>query len=31
MGLDVERWLGEGLVDILITTCYFRLSPWSTA
>jgi hypothetical protein len=28
MGLDVERWLREGLVDILITTCYFRLNPW---
>lgn len=30
MGLDVERWLEEGLVDILITTGYFRLSPWET-
>jgi hypothetical protein len=29
MGLDIERWLGEGLVDMLITTCYFRLNPWS--
>ena len=28
MGLDLERWLGEGLVDILITTGYFRLNPW---
>ena len=29
LGLDVERWLQEGLVDLLITTCYFRLNPWS--
>ncbi|NLO05493.1 MAG: hypothetical protein GX131_06635 [candidate division WS1 bacterium] len=28
MGLDLERWLQEGLADILITTCYFRLNPW---
>jgi len=28
MGFDLERWLGEGLVDLLITTCYFRLNPW---
>lgn len=28
MGLDIERWLAEGLVDILITTCYFQLNPW---
>ena len=28
MGFDIERWLSEGLVDMLITTCYFRLNPW---
>jgi hypothetical protein len=28
MGFDLERWLGDGLVDLLITTCYFRLNPW---
>ena len=28
MGLDIERWLQEGLVDILVTTGYFRLNPW---
>ncbi len=28
MGLDIERWLEDGLVDILITTGYFRLNPW---
>ncbi len=28
MGLDLEKWLEEGLADILITSCYFRLNPW---
>ncbi|NLX95308.1 MAG: hypothetical protein GXY83_03955 [Rhodopirellula sp.] len=28
MGFDIERWLSEGLLDILVTTCYFRLNPW---
>jgi hypothetical protein len=28
LGFDLERWLGDGLVDILITTCYFQLNPW---
>ena len=28
MGFDLERWMSEGLVDILITTGYFRLNPW---
>ena len=28
LGLDVETWLAEGLVDILSGTCYFRLNPW---
>jgi len=28
MGFDIESWLGNGLVDLLITTCYFRLNPW---
>lgn len=28
LGLDLERWLAEGLADILITTCYFQLNPW---
>ena len=28
MGFDIERWLKDGLVDLLITTCYFRLNPW---
>ncbi|NLF68328.1 MAG: hypothetical protein GX575_04650 [Candidatus Anammoximicrobium sp.] len=28
MGFDLERWLGDRLFDLLITTCYFRLNPW---
>ncbi len=28
MGFDLRAWLQEGLVDILITTGYFRLNPW---
>ncbi|MCX7827041.1 MAG: family 10 glycosylhydrolase, partial [Verrucomicrobiae bacterium] len=31
MGLDVERWLRDGLLDLLVTTCYFRLNPWETS
>ncbi|MFP4249983.1 MAG: hypothetical protein ACLFU7_10015 [Armatimonadota bacterium] len=28
MGFDIETWLDEGLLDILITSGYFRLNPW---
>jgi len=28
MGFDIERWMQEGLIDLLVTTCYFRLNPW---
>jgi len=28
IGLDIERWLADGLVDLLTTTGYFRLNPW---
>ena len=28
IGIDLERWLAEDLVDILIATGYFRLNPW---
>ena len=28
IGIDLERWLREDLVDILIATGYFRLNPW---
>jgi len=29
VGLDWERWLKEGLVDILVASGYFRLRPWA--
>ena len=28
MGFDIERWMRDGLIDMLITTGYFRLNPW---
>ena len=28
VGLDVEQWLSEGHLDLLVTTGYFRLNPW---
>lgn len=28
MGFDLEQWMEQGLIDILITTGYFRLNPW---
>jgi len=28
IGLDVESWLAEGLVDLLIGSCYFQMNPW---
>jgi hypothetical protein len=28
VGLDWERWLDEGLLDLLIGSFYFRLNPW---
>ncbi|MCK5803471.1 MAG: family 10 glycosylhydrolase, partial [Lentisphaeria bacterium] len=31
MGIDVERWLAEGLVDVMAVTGYFRLNPWSVS
>ena len=30
-GLDVEGWLAEGWVDLLIASGYFQLSPWETS
>lgn len=29
MGFDLAAWLEEGLLDLLSTTCYFQLNPWS--
>ncbi|MBM4089688.1 MAG: hypothetical protein FJ276_09710 [Planctomycetes bacterium] len=31
MGLELARWLEEGLVDILIPGGYFRLNSWETS
>jgi hypothetical protein len=28
IGLDLERWLSEGLTDILVGTCYFQFNRW---
>ncbi|NQT16850.1 MAG: hypothetical protein HQ582_29100, partial [Planctomycetes bacterium] len=28
IGLDLEKWLAEGLTDVLIGTGYFRLNRW---
>ncbi len=28
IGLDVEKWLAEGLVDVLVGSGYFRLNRW---
>jgi hypothetical protein len=28
IGLDLERWLAEGLVDLLIVSGYIQLNPW---
>jgi len=31
MGLDIERWLKEGLVDLMAVSGYFRLNPWEVS
>jgi hypothetical protein len=28
VGIDLERWLSEGLVDMVIGSGYFQLNPW---
>ena len=28
IGLDLEKWLGEGLTDLLIVSGYTQLNPW---
>jgi len=28
VGLDLERWLQEGLIDVLVGSFYFQLNPW---
>ena len=27
-GVDIEKWIDEGLVDIVVGSCYFRLDFW---
>ena len=27
-GVDIERWIDEGLIDIIVGSCYFRLDFW---
>lgn len=29
LGLDIERWLHEGLIDILVGSGYFKLNRWN--
>jgi len=31
IGLDVPRWLQEGLVDTMAVSCYFRAEEWSAS
>lgn len=31
LGLDVEQWLKEGLVDLMTVSGYFRLNPWQVS
>lgn len=31
IGLDVERWMAEGLVDLLTVSDYYRFGPWEAA
>ena len=30
IGLDLERWLADGLIDILAASGYFHITPWAT-
>lgn len=31
VGLDIEHWLAEDLVDLMVVSGYFRLNPWRTS
>ena len=31
IGLDLENWLAEGLVDMLVVASYFQLNDWSVS
>lgn len=28
MGLDIERWMADDLIDLMAVTCYFQLNAW---
>jgi len=31
MGIDIEQWLAEGLIDLMAVSGYFRLNPWEVS
>ena len=31
MGIDIEAWLTEGLIDLMAVSGYFRLNPWEVS
>jgi hypothetical protein len=31
IGLDIARWMDEGLIDLLVVSGYFRLNPWEAS
>ena len=31
IGFDIERWMQDGLIDILVVSGYFRINPWTTS
>ncbi len=31
IGLDVEQWLKDGLIDLMVASGYFRLNPWAAS
>ena len=30
-GLDIVRWMQDGLIDMLVVSCYYRLNPWEVS
>ena len=31
MGFDIERWMADGLIDLMVVSGYFRVNPWETS
>ncbi len=31
MGFDIERWMAEDLIDLMVVSGYFRINPWETS